>query len=89
MREMTINWAQSRDFGLFAAEGYRSPTVTTVENTRGVDVGEMAKYAAANGFDMDKGYGKIKGKTFRVAHMGDMDLATLEEFLSVLDSYLD
>ncbi len=27
---------------------------------------------SGKGFTMDKGYGKIKGKTFRIAHMGDM-----------------
>jgi aspartate aminotransferase-like enzyme len=40
------------------------------------------------GFSMDKGYGKIKGKTFRIAHMGDMDVSTLEEVLSGLDEFL-
>lgn len=38
---------------------------------------------------MDKGYGKIKGKTFRIAHMGDMQPAILEEILSGLDEFLE
>jgi aspartate aminotransferase-like enzyme len=37
---------------------------------------------------MDKGYGKIKGKTFRIAHMGDMQPTELEEILSGLDEFL-
>jgi predicted phosphoserine aminotransferase len=89
MRDLTHNWALARDFGLFAQDGYRSPTVTTVDNReRGIDVNEMAKFMQGKGFAMDKGYGKIKGKTFRIAHMGDMDVNTLEEVLSGLDDFL-
>jgi len=88
MRDVTIDWATSRDFGLFAQDGYRSPTVTTVTNTRGIDVNEMAAFMDARNFSMDKGYGKIKGETFRIAHMGDMQPATLEEVLGGLDEFL-
>jgi predicted phosphoserine aminotransferase len=88
MRGMTHNWADARGFGLFAQEGYRSATVTAVENTRGIDVDEMAKFMGGKGFSMDKGYGKIKGKTFRIAHMGDMQTSTLEEVLSGLDEFV-
>ncbi len=88
MRDLTHQWALSRDLGLFAQEGYRSPTVTTVANTLGFSVDDMAKFMSGKGFSMDKGYGKIKGKTFRVAHIGDMQPAELEEILSGLDEFL-
>jgi aspartate aminotransferase-like enzyme len=89
MRDLTHKWALAQDFGLFAQDGYRSPTVTTVDNReRGSDVNEMAKFMQGKGFAMDKGYGKIKGTTFRIAHMGDMDVNTLEEVLSGLDDFL-
>ena len=88
MRDLTHQWALSRDLGLFAQEGYRSPTVTTVANTKGFSVDDMAKFMSGKGFSMDKGYGKIKGKTFRVAHLGDMQPAELEEILSGLDEFL-
>ncbi len=89
MRDMTHNWAFSRDFGVFGQEGYRSPTVTAVDNrTKNIDVDQMAKFMGGKGFSMDKGYGKIKGKTFRIAHMGDMQNSTLEEVLSGLDEFL-
>jgi predicted phosphoserine aminotransferase len=89
MREMTHSWAFSRDFGIFAQDGYRSPTVTTVDNrVKNIDVDQMAKFMGGKGFSMDKGYGKIKGKTFRIAHMGDMQPSTLEEVLSGLDEFL-
>jgi predicted phosphoserine aminotransferase len=88
MRDLTHQWAHSRGLGLFAQEGYRSPTVTAVANTKNFSVDDMAKFMGGKGFSMDKGYGKIKGKTFRIAHMGDMTLGTLEEVLSGLDEFL-
>lgn len=88
MRDLTHQWALGRDFGLFAPEGYRSPTVTAVANTRGIDVDDMAKFMGGKGFTMDKGYGKVKGQTFRIAHIGDMQPAELEEILSGLDEFL-
>jgi predicted phosphoserine aminotransferase len=88
MRDRTHQWALARDLGLFAQEGYRSNTVTTVANTRGMDIDAMAKFMKGRSFEMDKGYGKIKGKTFRIAHMGDMQPETLEEVLSGLDAFL-
>ncbi len=89
MREMTQTWVHDRGLGLYAQEGYRSPTVTTVANTKGFDINEMASFMSGKGFTMDKGYGKIKGKTFRIAHMGDMQPSMLEEILSGLDEYLE
>jgi predicted phosphoserine aminotransferase len=88
MREMTVDWADARGFGVFAQEGHRSPTVTAVANGRNIDVDEMAKFMGSKGFSMDKGYGKIKGKTFRIAHMGDMQPTVLEAVLGGLDEFI-
>lgn len=89
MRELTHQWCYDRGFGVFAQKGYESATVTTVDNrVKNIDVDAMAKFMGTKGFSMDKGYGKIKGKTFRLAHMGDMPLSMLEEVLSGLDEFI-
>ncbi|MEO0565784.1 MAG: alanine--glyoxylate aminotransferase family protein, partial [Chloroflexota bacterium] len=88
MRSITHTWVEERGFGFFAPEGYRSPTITCVDNTREIDVNAMASFMGERGFAIDKGYGKIKGKTFRIAHMGDMPVTTLEEYLGGLDEFL-
>jgi len=88
MRDMTIAWAEGRAMGVFAQDGYRSSTVTAVNNGRNINVDDMAKFMGGKGFSMDKGYGKIKGKTFRIAHMGDMQPSEVEEILSGLDEFL-
>ncbi len=89
MQALTAGWAAGQGFGLFAEESYRSPTVTTVANTRRVDTKAMSTFMRREkGFAMDTGYGKLKGETFRIPHMGDLQIATLREFLGGLDEFL-
>ena len=61
----------------------RSPTVSCID-AKGADVEALAKRAADAGFKMDKGYGDLKGKAFRIGHMGDHDHARLDAFLAAL-----
>ena len=37
---------------------------------------------------MDKGYGKYKGKAFRIPHMGNIYMNDLEEYLNNIDEIL-
>ena len=41
---------------------------------------------AAAGFTVANGYGKLKGKAFRIGHMGDQNLATLDRLLATIDA---
>lgn len=89
MRDETHEWALARGFGLYAQEGYRSDTVTTVDNTRGIDVNAMGAYMEREvGYATDKGYGAIKGKTFRLPHMGDVTMDMLHEVLGGIDAFM-
>lgn len=88
LKERTHEWALSNGFGLYAEEGYRSNTITAVANERGIDVNDMKAFMLERGYFMDTGYGKIKGETFRIGHMGDMSLAFLDDVLSNLDDFL-
>ncbi len=90
MRDAAQAWALSRGFGLYAQAGFRSDTVTTVANTRGIDVAAMNAFMQREcGIAMDTGYGKIKGQTFRLPHMGDVDMDMLDEVLGGLDAFLE
>ena len=89
MRDATHQWALERGFGLYAQEGYRSDTVTTVSNTRDIDVNAMGAFMENEvGFAMDKGYGKIKGLTFRLPHMGDVTMEMLHDVLGGIDAFM-
>lgn len=89
LAERCRSWARDCGFALFAEPGYETVGLTCIANTRGVDVDALAKHCAGRGFAVDKGYGKVKGKTFRIAHMGDVTAKELDELLAAMDELLN
>jgi aspartate aminotransferase-like enzyme len=89
MARKVQDWAASRGLELFAPEGYRSQTVTTVANTRGLDVAGLNAFLKERGMRIANGYGPLKGKTFRIAHMGEIRMADIDSLLSAMDQYLE
>jgi len=85
----TQAWARARGFALMAEEGYRSPTVTTITNSRGIDIEDLNGYLAAESMEISNGYGVFKGKAFRIAHMGEVNDADLDRLFAAIDSYLE
>jgi len=88
MAERVQSWALGCGLELFAPEGYRSRTVTTVANTRGLDVAELNKFLLQREMRIANGYGALKGKTFRIAHMGETRMEDIEKLLGALEEYL-
>jgi aspartate aminotransferase-like enzyme len=82
-------WVQSSGFEFFAQEGFRSLTLTCVKNNREIDVAAFVKRLREDhGFQIDGGYGKIKGKTFRISNMGDETVETMKPLFSALTAAL-
>ncbi len=88
LAELTRAWAARQGFEMFSEEGYHSPTVSTIRNNRGIDFSAMQKFLAARGISLGGGYGKLKGETFRIAHMGDLQEAHLNELFAAMDAFL-
>lgn len=80
-------WAKEK-FALFAQEEFASNTVTCVKNTREISVGDLNKALGERGYMISNGYGKLKEKTFRIAHMAEATLAEIRELLSIIDEIL-
>lgn len=86
LNAMVRSWAKERGFELFPAPGFESVTLTCVRNNREIDVPGLNKilrskfHCIING-----GYGKIKGKTFRISNMGDETDETIGKLLKDLD----
>ena len=59
-----------RHFALFAEEGFESPTITCIANTRGISVTDLNQELGKQWAMISNGYGALKEKTFRIAHMG-------------------
>jgi aspartate aminotransferase-like enzyme len=87
MADVARAWAGDR-FGLFAEDGYQSVTLTTIRNTRDVDVPGLNRELAERGVVIANGYGKLKDETFRIAHMGEIQPGELEELLGWIDEIL-
>jgi aspartate aminotransferase-like enzyme len=89
LMEQVHAWVEANDFDFLAEEGYRSPTVTAIRNTRGLDVGALNAYLRGRGMLISDGYGPLKGKAFRVAHMGDVAEAELSDLLEAMCQFLE
>jgi len=87
LAEYTRKWAKEK-FDLFAEEGFRSQTLTTVTNTRGISIGALNQELAKRGVTIANGYGKLKEKTFRIAHMGDITIEEIKQLLQWIDEIL-
>lgn len=89
MRDRTVAWAESHGLTVFAEAGYRSPTVSCIGNDKGWDISALNKYLRERGMVISNGYGsQLKGKTFRIGHMGDHQMADLEALLAAVDGYI-
>ena len=88
MAERCQTWAVENGLDLFAPEGYRSQTVTTIENTRGIDVGELNAFLIERGMRITGGYGPIKSRTFRIGHMGELTVEDVNVLLAALEDFL-
>ena len=73
---------------LLAPEGYRSQTITVVSNPPSFDCGEFNKFIAPRGMRLANGYGDLKGKTFRIAHMAEIQMSDLETLLAAIDEFM-
>ena len=83
------DWVRRTGFDFFAEEGYRSKTLTCVANNRGIDILSMVrKLRNKHHVVIDPGYGKLRGKTFRLSNMGDETEHTVAQLLACLDDVL-
>lgn len=68
--------------------GSQSPTVSTVKLPADLPSETFTAAVAKRGITVGSGYGKLKSSTFRIGHMGDHTLETLERCLSACASAL-
>ena len=88
---MVRDWAAKHGFTLYPEAGFESVTLTCVNNGakpggREVDVPKLVKLVKDQGFLINAGYGKIKGKTFRISNMGDETPETMAVLIEALDN---
>ena len=87
MAKVVREWAK-KHFELFPDENYLSNTLTNIKNTKGIDVAALNKELGNRGFQISNGYGSLKDKTFRIAHMADCQMEDIKELLSNINDIL-
>lgn len=87
MANYVRDWAK-KYFELFADDRYLSNTVTAVKNTRNIDVADLNKKLGERGFQISNGYGSLKDKTFRIAHMADCTINDIKELIENINDIL-
>jgi predicted phosphoserine aminotransferase len=88
MKDMVHNWVSEKGFELFAETGYESDSLTTITNNKDIDVGGLNKKLREKGMIISNGYGNLKDKTFRIAHMGDTKPEEIQELLGNIDEII-
>jgi len=81
-------WAEEHDLAIYAPEGYRSQTVTTIRNERGWDLADLNAFLKQREMRIANGYGALKNITFRIAHMGEIQMSDVDTLLTALEEYI-
>ena len=87
MADLTRAWAKDR-FALYADEPHASDTLTCVSNTRGIAVSNLIAALRRDGMLIGNGYGDLKEKAFRIAHLGELTPADVSDLLDAIDRHL-
>ncbi len=87
MAKYTREWAKEK-FELFPLEEFASNTLTTISNTKDISVSDLNKELGKRGFTISNGYGPLKDKTFRIAHMADTTLDEVKEVINNIEDIL-
>lgn len=83
------DWGLARGFALFPREGFGSVTLNCFVNNQNIDLPALNKVLKSkHGLVIDGGYGKLKGRTFRISNMGDETDETIAALLRSLDAAL-
>ena len=87
MAKIVRNWAKEK-FEIFGDERFLSHTVTTVKNIRNINVANLNTELKKRGMMISNGYGDLKEKTFRIAHMADTQISDIEDLLNNINDIL-
>ena len=82
-------WIDSKGFELLPEKKFASKSLSCVKNNLEMDVAGFVKaLREEKKLAIDGGYGKIKGKTFRISNMGNEDNQSIEFLLNQMDDII-
>jgi len=83
MAKIVRQWAAD-NCELYSDPDHLSVTVTCITNTTGLPFADINKAMCERGYRLSNGYGPLKDKTFRIAHMADNTKEEVEKMLADL-----
>ena len=87
--KQTRKWANDITLEMFPEKGYESNTVSTIKNSLNLDIPKMVSLLLEKGYRIVNGYGDLVNKTFRIGHMGEIQIRDLEEMLKILTKIIN
>lgn len=94
MSALTTSWLieTAKQTGLgwhnIVEEAHRSPTVATIRLPEGMPGKDFVARVKSHGVQVATGYGKLADTTFRIGHMGDHSVSTLERCFEACEKAL-
>jgi aspartate aminotransferase-like enzyme len=88
MAKRTQSWAIEHGMNPMSPEPYRSKTVSTIQNSHNWDISALNKFLLQRGMRIANGYGLWKDKTFRIAHMGEIQMSDVEALLAAFEEFM-
>jgi aspartate aminotransferase-like enzyme len=86
---MIHEWGARHGFQLFPPSDRASKALTCFATPDGLDLGAFIKnLRSKHNFLINGGYGKIKGKTFRISNMGNETAETMQQLIAAMDDVL-
>ena len=90
LNQLVHKWAEGYGFELLPQKQFASKSLTCLRNNLDIDLAGFVKtLRESKKISIDGGYGKIKGKTFRVSNMGDETDESINHLLSSMDEVLE
>lgn len=89
LAERVQEWVQDLGFKMFSKPGFRSNTVSCIENSLDIDIAQMVQRMLERGYRIVNGYGDLAGRTFRIGHMGEITIEMVNAMLDELTEVVE
>lgn len=87
--QLVRQWGEKQGFSLFPQSQYGSRSLNCFRNDRAIDLTQLIKCLKSQyALVIDGGYGKLKGKTFRISNMGDETIESMQILLNAIQEIL-
>ena len=88
LRDRTIEWAREQRFLALCRARLRVAHGDLCQQRSAGRHWRAQHHLREHGMIISNGYGELKGKNFRIAHMGDTTMADMDELFAAMDAFL-